>query len=421
MTPQIVVLPAASILIPSDRQRKGYDQKHINALTDSIREGGLIHSLHITDSLDLISGGCRREAVLGLNAPYRYGDSEIPAGHVPCLIRSGLSEVQITLLELDENLRRKNLTPAEEAAAVAKLHRLKEQENPGNWTKGETAAAVTAIRQDTATSQEVADSLLIDQYRDDPDIQKATSRAEAVKAAKKKMADLFGSALSNLTVLKSEDYILHEGNCLEIMQALTPSSFAGIVTDPPYGVDADSFGEQSFGHNYTDDEANAFEIAEAILGQGFNLCKEDAHLYMFCDIRYWLELADICRASGWRPYATPIIWHKPNAGHAPQVGYFTRRYEAILFAQKGSRRLSQSSSDVWTFNAVQDKVHAAQKPVEVIHHALKLSFFPGETILDPCAGRGTIFEAAKLAGLRATGIEVEATSIALCKQTIGAL
>jgi DNA modification methylase len=73
---------------------------------------------------------------------------------------------------------------------------------------------------------------------------------------------------------------------------------------------------------------------------------------------------------------------------------------------------------VFEVSAETAKLHAAQKPVELIRELIALSFFPGEHILDPCAGSGTIFRAAKLAKVRATGIELNPQSIGFCKQAI---
>jgi len=139
---------------------------------------------------------------------------------------------------------------------------------------------------------------------------------------------------------------------------------------------------------------------------------------MFCDVSNFSTLADLARDRGWQVFVTPLIWHKPNIGHAPWPGYFSRRYECILFAQKGSRNLQRSRSDVFEFSAEKNKLHAAQKPTALIQELLTLSFFPGEHVLDPCAGSGTIFRAAKLAKLLATGIELNPQSIGFCKQAI---
>ncbi len=126
----------------------------------------------------------------------------------------------------------------------------------------------------------------------------------------------------------------------------------------------------------------------------------------------------IAREHEWQVFATPLIWYKPNIGHAPWPGYFSRRYEHILFAQRGGRALQRSRADVFEYAAETKKIHAAQKPVDLIKELLSLSFFPGEKVLDPCAGSGTIFRAAKSLNMRATGIELDDQSVGFCKAAI---
>lgn len=430
MKTQVNFLPADSILVSSTRQRKDESTKHISELAKSIERDGLIHAIAVTEGGELISGFCRLSAIRMMQAPYKYGDHEVAAGYVPCLIMSNRNEEVLFRLELEENLRRKNLTPVEEAQAVARLHHMLKKESPTPWTNSDTGKALDTIRgeedddrSDKARSREVADAVLLDSFSRDPDVIKASTKAEAIKIAKKKLESSFLDSLGQMSTIVSADYQIIEGDCTLEMAKMPDACMSGIVTDPPYGVDADTFGEQAFslGHEYEDDEDTALAIAAVILQQGLRICKDNAHLYMFCDIRFWYELTQMAAAIGWLPYSTPLVWHKPNVGHAPQPGLFLRRYETILFARKGNRTLRTSASDVLEFPALVHKQHAAQKPVELIARLLQLSFLPGEHVLDPCAGSGTIFQAAKIAGLRATGIELNSSFANQCKLVIGEL
>lgn len=425
---ELPIVPAASITIASNRQRQSKPESYIKDLAQSIKENGLIHAPTVTDSLELTAGECRITAILMLNEEYEYGGTKIPAGFVPIVIKTGKSELELFRIELEENLRRKNLTPVEESKAMAKLHRmLTDQAGERGWTKAETAEVVAEIRGEgevKSVANEVAENLLIESFADDPDIQKAKTRSEATKLAKKKLEQMFTQSLgASMQALQSDDFKLIEGDCHEILPTLPAETFAGIIADPPYGVDADQFGEQAFhaGHEYSDSVEVALAVADRILAEGFRICKPDAHLYMFCDIRLWPTLAALAKGKGWQVYATPLIWYKPNAGHAPQPGYFTRRYETILFARKGGRKLVSSAPDVLPFPSVKFKEHAAQKPQELYEHLMKLSFFPGEQVLDPTCGSGTIFRAAKAAGMRAVGIEKIPEAINISKKTLGEL
>ncbi len=70
------------------------------------------------------------------------------------------------------------------------------------------------------------------------------------------------------------------------------------------------------------------------------------------------------------------------------------------------------------YPAVKNKIYAAQKPVELLQEILGLSFYPGEHVLDPCVGSGSLFRAGKLAKLRVTGIELNPLAINLAKAAI---
>lgn len=418
-----VLIPVDNILVASERQRKDPSEKHISELARSISRDGLIHAIAVTTGGELVSGFCRLSAIRTLQEPYIYGNDQIPVGMVPCLILDGRDETALFRLELEENLRRKNLTPVEEAQAIAKLHSMLGSSSPsGTWTKAETGKKLDELRgsderSDSARSTEVADAILLDAFAKDPDVQKAASKKEAVRLAKKKLESQFLTGLGALSTIVSSDHKILEGKAEEVMPTLPRGLYSGVIVDPPYGIDADTFGDQTFklDHQYDDSQEAALERITSIFLQAHTLCKDDAHLYMFCDIRLWPDLCNLAAETGWYPYPTPLIWHKPNLGHAPQPGYFLRRYEAILFCQKGSRKLSKSSSDVLEFPAVMNKTHAAQKPVELYSHLMKLSFLPGEEILDPCCGSGTIFRAAKECGMRATGIELDPQYVSQCK------
>ena len=62
----------------------------------------------------------------------------------------------------------------------------------------------------------------------------------------------------------------------------------------------------------------------------------------------------------------------------------------------------------WTISpgASAGSPHPAVMPVELAARAIRLSTWPGETVLDPFAGTGTTLVAARQLGRRAVGIEI---------------
>lgn len=62
-------------------------------------------------------------------------------------------------------------------------------------------------------------------------------------------------------------------------------------------------------------------------------------------------------------------------------------------------------STVWNVNPARREGHPAPFPIEVARRCIRLSTWPGETVLDPFAGTGTTLLAARQLGRRAIGIE----------------
>jgi DNA modification methylase len=58
-------------------------------------------------------------------------------------------------------------------------------------------------------------------------------------------------------------------------------------------------------------------------------------------------------------------------------------------------------------NAVQNKNHPTEKPVEILREMVESSSCIGQTVLDPFAGSGSTLVAAYLEGRSAIGIELE--------------
>lgn len=428
MQPQVVVIPVESIQIGArQRTTDAATMKHIEELSNEIASNGLLHAVAISKNHELVAGYCRLNAIKLLKGEYHYASARIDPHFIPCVIVHQEAERDQFRLELMENLRRKNLSPLDEARAIAALHKMFQGERGPEWDETKTGQELDALRGESRNprmgQREVADAILLEGFADDVDVQKAGSRAEAVKIATKKLERAFTQGLGALALPAEGDFILTEGSLLDLMPTILNNSYHGIICDPPYGINADQFGEQTRGHEhaYEDTVEAGLSLAEVILREGFRICRDSAHLYMFCDLRMFLTLKSLAKHFGWQPFATPLIWHKVNVGHAPWPGYFSHRYECILFAQKGNRQLQRSRSDVFEFPPEGDKLHAAQKPVELYKELMVLSFFPGELILDPCAGSGTIFRAAKATGLRAVGLENNPESANLCRHVISEL
>lgn len=425
---QTMLIPVDQVHIGSrQRTEDQATEKHILDLARDIQENGLIHAPLIDANNELVAGFCRLSAVKRIAVEYFYGGTKVAPGFIPVTVTHMTDQRDIFRVELHENLRRKNLTPVDEAKAVAKLHQFFASQDK-NWTREDTGRELDSLRGDVpreraAQSNEVSDALLLAGFDTDEDVLRAPTRKAAVAVAKKKLEQNLMATLGEYMgdeISLSSDYEVIQGDCREVMLTLPEGEYAGIVCDPPYGIEADTFGEQAMktGHQYADSKELAYDIVSSVFTHGQRICGAEAHLYLFCDLRYFEDFRRMGDSQGWRVFNTPLIWHKPNIGHAPWPGFFGRRYECILFACRGARALQKSRSDVFEFAADTNKMHAAQKPVALLKELLSLSFFPGEKVLDVCAGSGSIFKAARELGIRATGVEKDEQFVGFCKAAI---
>jgi ParB family transcriptional regulator, chromosome partitioning protein len=111
-----ICVPISEITIPEGRRK--VTPASVDALADSIREGGLLHPISLTSDYVLVAGGHR------LAAYRKLGYKSIPATILE------LDGIHAELLALDENLRRRALTEAEEDLALKRRKEIYEELHP---------------------------------------------------------------------------------------------------------------------------------------------------------------------------------------------------------------------------------------------------------------------------------------------------
>lgn len=418
---------AEDIHVP-ERQRKEFKDGPLLDLAESILRVGLIHAPVITDDNLLVAGERRLRALalLGPTRSYNYGGVEYSYPNVPAHTIPYANERMLFEIELEENLRRVNLTAMEEANAIASLHQLRLEDHPAQ-TRKDTAQEVVRLegKKDTARAVDevkVANAILVDQFKDDPEVQKAAkvSLAKAAKLAKKKLEIQLIRALQGTDDDSKAHsmFAVYPGDCIDIMSSWQDSVFDVMLFDPPYGIGANKFGEQAMdlGHQYDDTPEASAILTTAIVKTGRRILKPDAHVLMFCAFELFRFWSDIYEHHGYTVWPRPLIWSKGQQAHAPVPDYGPRySYECILFASRGSRKISKLINDVISVSAVRDKLHAAEKPAELLGVLLDFACKPGDRIIDPTCGSGSIFTAARDREVYVTGIEIEPNSYAIAK------
>lgn len=416
------LIARADIVINPDRQRQEFNEEFVAELASGIASQGLLHALVFREDsekgLCLVAGETRIKAIEFMwmtGGSLMYDNQPIPEGFFPYTTLGELTELEAEEAELEENNKRRDLTWKEKAAALQRLHVLRGKQATAEGrihTVADTAIEVTG-RADGSFQNNIRRELIVAANLSNPAVAAAKSTDEAFKILKKQEQQREHQALATSVgrTYNTSLHSLYNVNCIQWMQEQSGEQFDCILTDPPYGMDAQDFGDGggklvNSEHHYDDSLESWRALMQQWCPLSFRLAKAKAHAYVFCAQQNFPELKVMMEAAGWYVFRTMLIAHKPNSGRVPLPDRGPRRqYETILYAIKGKRPTLSIQPDVISTTADANLTHGAQKPVALYVDLLKRTCRPGDTVADFFVGSGTIFAAATELKLIATGTE----------------
>ena len=425
------------IFVAADRHRRTFKQTDHDELKRSIRLAGMIQPIVVdidgTETIRLIAGERRLRASMELLAetyPIRLTDGTTFVGCVPAIVLREQSQYVREQIELHENIQRVNLTWQEKVQATERMARLIQQAEPD--LPAEKLPGEILERLDlSAHVTRVAGRLVLADFMHLPQVVGAPTEGDARKNLTRYLENQFRAKLA-LEVLKAQvsddspggpatvPHILLHGDALELLPQLD-RQFDVVVTDPPYGIGADSYSHNEnmpIRHLYDDSRKTLARIMTDLPMMLTARTKQDAHLYLFCDFTMWAEWRSRFEKLEWSVYDRPIIWNKGRGPSGSPDLWPMAFYETVLFARKGKRPLQAIRGNVVSIPPVEGRLHAAQKPVDLYVDLLSRSTLTGDLVLDPFSGSGTIFEAADRLNLEATGIESDKEAFGLCQRRL---
>jgi DNA modification methylase len=428
------LLPRRQVIVPENRQRKEFDEVYITDLAQSIDRNGLINLPVLRGNSKLVAGECRLRAIDVLwmtGGKLRYAGEEIPEGFIPYQDLTNLDPIDAYEIELEENIRRKDLTWQEQAEATSKLMALRSTQAV---RKGEEVPSVTDIAKELrgssgAAFEQTRAELLVSKHLSDPDVAKAKTAKDALKVLKRKediaRSEALGKALG--PTFTAESHTLLNRDALAWLTTADEGQFDCILTDPIYGIDAhefnDSGGKAGGGGNGSHFYDDSYELwcdhISVLAVHGLRVTKPQAHLYAFCDVDRFTEMKQRFESVGWKVFRTPLVWVNPTAIRAPWPDQGPqRKYQLILYAVKGSKHVKALRPDVVTFPSDDNLNHHAQKPVALYSDLLQRSCGPGDSVLDCFCGSGPIFPSAHELKVKATGIELNPAAYGIAAQRL---
>jgi len=397
----IFELNPASIKVNEELPRHRKELGKIQDMVTSIKAFGQFQPIVINRNNELIVGGRRLAACLlgGFQVRACYKDTIDPL-----LMRE---------MELEENIQRKSLTPAEESTAVADLVAIKQEKygkpvqgQTGGFTLNDAAAIIGKTKGSVIESLQLAEAV-----RMFPNLAECKTKSDikkAVKSLERTQRNVVALKAYNETIRKSDEAILVNRTAEEYMQNLPSESIDLFFTDPPYGIDIHNIamtvgGETggkitTTGTKYDDSEVEAKNLLLFLTKESFRVTKDTGHAYIFCAPSHFWWLQEQMQEAGWLVAPRPVVWIKRESGQNNQPDYwFSSAYEFILFARKPNSRIIIPGKPDWIQCdpvLTSERVHQAEKPVVLCKELISRVCLPGGYILDCCMGSGAIIEAA---------------------------
>jgi 16S rRNA G966 N2-methylase RsmD len=429
---------AESITILQNRQRREMDSESLMELANSISSVGLLHPLIVRVDggvLTLVAGERRLKAIeilWNMGEFFTHGSKLVPEGQIPCTFLQDLSPLDAMEVELEENIRRQDLSWQDHAAATSQLYELRRlQAEKAQAPIPEPRVIARELYPEhhpAAAASAVREELILARNLSDPDVAKASSRADGLKVIKRKEEAIRQASLGE-QVGKTFGSHLHtvvQGDCINWMSNQDAGQFDCILTDPPYGINAqdynDSGGKAAGKHAYDDSHETWATLLSNVCPLIHRITRPQAHAYLFCDVDNFTLLKTMMSTHGWKCFRTPLVWHNPTSQRAPWPHHGPhRRYQLCLFAIKGDRPVLKLAPDVVTYASDSNLGWAAQKPVGLFADLLARTCRPGDSVLDPFAGSGTIFPAAHGLKVKATGVEMDPVAYGISVKRISEL
>jgi site-specific DNA-methyltransferase (adenine-specific) len=211
---------------------------------------------------------------------------------------------------------------------------------------------------------------------------------------------------------------LYEGDALTLLPKVPDGAVDLIVTDPPFAID---FKAQRLNYNRTGSNVleGYREIPEEEYGEftrqwiagAERVLAPAGSMYIFSG---WNRLRDILEGIDAAGLTTinHLIW-KYQFGVFTQKKYVTSHYH-ILFVVKDPKqytfnKIDHYPEDVWIINREYwkgRKKTPTKLPAELVKKILRYSSNPGDLVLDPFLGSGTVAVAAHQEGRHFLGFEV---------------
>ncbi|RLC32196.1 MAG: hypothetical protein DRH37_01190 [Deltaproteobacteria bacterium] len=392
------------------------DYGNLDELAQSIHEKGLICPIAVVQqetspTTYLLAAGGRRLAAHKL----------LEINTIPCRIyNKGLSELELRSIELEENIKRKELGPMEEIKLKSMILKL-QQEIHGEKASTAPDAPGVSMR-DVAELLGIDRSTLskeisLDKFTEDfPEIpwEKMETKSEAFKMKNKieesfiraemaKRAEMrIGKAGSSVFLKKLiNSYIVQD--FFKGVIDIPDNSINFVEIDPPYGIDL-----QTAKKEYSYDQIQYNEVSkelyptflENLFKETYRVMATDSWMICWFAPEPWFEAVyQAILSAGFTCSRMCGIWAKPTGQSKSPYTSLTNLYEMFFCAKKGKPVMAKpGQSNIFQYSSIPPnaKTHPTARPIPLIEDILTTFAHENSRVLVPFAGSGnTLLAAAK--------------------------
>lgn len=420
---------AGEIIVEEGRIRQEFDRVALQELQDSIKDKGQLQAgicrRGEEGAIVLVAGERRLRACSALGIPYEF------------VLTEERDPLRIRQIELEENIKRMDLTWQEKVDAVDDFHSLQQEINA---PEGETRAIGGHTVADTAellgkSTGIVSEDLELAQFMQLEEVREAKNKT-AAKAVVKRLKEDWARAKAlkeaqalevegeeeaeeaetlpeqesgldeqELKLAKEKRRLLklvnffservHEGAMEEVLETWPDGHFELVLFDPPWGQELSEVENSAEGSKIDFEDSHEL-FAKKLpkwLGILFRKMNENSHLYMFFPMKEHGFVHENLERAGFETNWLPLIWHKQGTHRTRNPRKWPgRSYEPIAFGLKGKKPLQWlGAPDVILTpgpTATMKGPHRSGKHPDVYIELLKRSAYPGDKILDPMCGTG---------------------------------
>lgn len=395
----VVEIQVSAIKVPDGRYRK--EMGDIASLAESINTMGQLVPILIKEDLTLIAGERRLRA-------HEY----LKKATIKAIVETR-NDIENRILEILENLERKEFTWQEGILATDDLHNLFKAQFGDSWSERKTAEKAGISTGGIATDLNLAEAFKVDPEMFD----KCKNKAQALKVLQKYKKD---EVMAEIALRRSRtDYGRNAknhvflGDCTKLIDTLPGQCIDAVISDPFYGIDINKV-KKSHDRNlndiYEDDPELYFKTMSTLIDKLPRVMKKDSWILIFCRVENFYWLHEKLTSKGYSCDPIPGIWNRGTGQTNRPEWLMARSYEVFVYGHIGDAIIVRPGmSNVLSYTGVHpvEKTHEVQKPLELMRELISRLCLPGYTILDFMCGSATTLVAALQQGCNPIGFELD--------------